>query len=236
MVILYRDEHIVAAAKPSGLLVHRGWARDRDVLMTRLRDALGQYVYPLHRLDRGASGVVLFALSPDIARKLGAAFARGEIGKQYFALVRGIPAESGVIDHPVRKTERGTERVPAVTEFRRRTSYGRYSVLELRPRTGRLHQIRRHLKHIACPIIGDVRYGKGEHNRHFRTTYNLHRLALHAECIELHHPVTCDLVRIDAPLPADLAVPLAALAADYPGERSKDDRSNSSGGYSVGIR
>ncbi len=218
-VILYRDEHLVAAAKPSGLLVHRGFARDRDVLMMRVRDTLGQYVYPLHRLDRGASGVVLFALSRDTARLLGDAFARGEIGKQYLALVRGIPPESGVIDHPVRKKERGSERVPAVTEYRLRARYGRYSLVELHPRTGRLHQIRRHLKHIACPIIGDVRYGKGEHNRHFRSTYDLHRLALHAERIELDHPVTGDRVRVDAPLPADLADPLARLAADYPSVR-----------------
>jgi tRNA pseudouridine65 synthase len=219
-VILHRDEHLVAAAKPSGLLVHRGFARDRDVLMMRVRDAIGQYVYPLHRLDRGASGVVLFALTRDTARLLGDAFARAEIRKQYLALVRGIPAERGVIDHPVRKTERGIERVSAVTEYRLRARFGRYSVVELRPRTGRLHQIRRHLKHIACPIIGDVRYGKGEHNRHFRSTYDLHRLALHAERIELDHPVTGDRLRIDAPLPADLADPLARLAADYPCVRS----------------
>lgn len=210
--LLYRDDHVAVADKPSGLLVHRGWGNDRDVLMMRVRDELGCWVYPVHRIDRGASGAVLFALSSDTARILGGAFERAEVHKRYIALVRGIPEESGVIDHDIPRRPNGP-RVPAVTDYRRLEVFGRYALVEARPRTGRLHQIRRHLKHISCPLIGDVRYGKGEHNRLFRDKYNLHRLALHAMELRFPHPVTGEEIAVESPLPDDLRVPLEQLRA-----------------------
>ncbi len=211
--ILHREADFVAVDKPSGLLVHRGWDNDRDVLMTRVRDELGMYVYPIHRLDRGTSGVVVFALDKPTARKLSEQWAAQTVRKRYIALVRGVPKTDGPIDNPVPKAE-GGERVPAVTDVRTLHRFGRYSVVEAAPRTGRLHQIRRHLKHISCPIIGDVRYGKGEHNRLFRTNYDLHRLALHALSVELEHPREGHRVVLTAPVPDDLMVPLQRLAAD----------------------
>lgn len=214
MEILYRDEHVVAVSKPSGMLVHRGWGNDKVVLMTEVRDTIEQWVYPVHRLDRGSSGVVLFALSSEVAATLGAAFTEQRVEKRYLALVRGVPPESGVIDHDIPKKEKG-ERVPAVSEYRRLAVAGRYSLVEVRPRTGRLHQIRRHMKHISCPLIGDVRYGKGEHNRHFRDHFNLHRLALHCHRLTLQHPRGGQLLEIRAPLPEELAdafVKLGVLA------------------------
>lgn len=214
-MILYRDEALVAVAKPSGLLVHRGWGRDRDVLMTRVRDQLEAYVYPVHRLDRGASGVVLFALGPESARTLCGAFERGELDKRYVALVRGVPPEAGIIDHPVPR-EPGGERVPAVTEYRRLEVFGRYALVEARPRTGRFHQIRRHLKHLSCPLIGDSNYGKSEHNRLLRERYGLARLALHAASLAFAHPVDGRPMSIEAPMPADFAEPLARLRAEFP--------------------
>ncbi len=204
MEILYQDEYVVAASKPSGMLVHRGWDNDKVVLMTEVRDIVGQWVYPVHRLDRGSSGIVLFALSSEIAATLGAAFAEQRVEKRYLALVRGVPDESGVIDNDVPKKEKG-DRVPAVSEYRRIAVVGRYSLVEVRPRTGRLHQIRRHMKHISCPLIGDVRYGKGEHNRYFRENYNLHRLALHCHGLALQHPRADKRLEIRAPLPEELA-------------------------------
>ncbi|MCP4448065.1 MAG: pseudouridylate synthase [Myxococcales bacterium] len=204
MEILYRDEHVVAVNKPSGVLVHRGWDNDKVVLMTEVRDAIDQWVYPVHRLDRGSSGVVLFALSSEVAATLGAEFAGQRVEKRYLALVRGVPEESGVIDHDIPKKEKG-ERVPAVSEYRRLAVAGRYSLVEVRPRTGRLHQIRRHMKHISCPLIGDVRYGKGEHNRHFRDNYGLHRLALHSHGLAVQHPRGAGTLEIRAPLPEELA-------------------------------
>jgi tRNA pseudouridine65 synthase len=210
--ILYRDEAVVAIDKPSGTIVHRG-PRTRDEerpILSEVRDAIGQRVHPVHRLDRGTSGVLLLALDVEAARVLGAAFADGLIGKRYRALVRGVPPDAGVIDHPIPRREDGP-RVPAVTEFARLDTVGRYSWVEARPRTGRLHQVRRHLKHISCPIIGDVNYGKGEHNRLFRERYALHRLALHAAALTFGHPRTGAPTTVEAPLPDDLSGPLRAL-------------------------
>src|SRR5262245_4762502 len=212
MEILFRDASVVVVNKPAGLLVHRGWAQDEEVAMTLVRDLVGAYVYPVHRLDRGASGALAFALTAEAARALGDAFANGAVGKRYLALVRGVPPDHGVIDHPIPRREDGP-RVPASTEFRRIESFGRYSLVEAIPRTGRLHQIRRHPKHISCPLIGDVRYGKGEHNRLFREQYGLHRLALHASGLEFSHPADSHRVAIEAPLAADMRAALVALAS-----------------------
>jgi tRNA pseudouridine65 synthase len=212
--ILLRDEHLVVADKPAGLAVHRGWAPERDVAMTRVRDAIGAHVYPVHRLDRGTSGVLVFALSSELASAFSQLFASGAVEKTYLALVRSVPPEQGVIDHPLPPGEdRDQPRVPARTVFVRREVFGRYSLVEAQPETGRLHQIRRHLKHIGCPIIGDVRYGKGEHNRFFREHHDLHRMFLHALRIRFPHPVTGTLLTIEAPLPAELATTLARLRA-----------------------
>lgn len=208
--ILYLDADLVVASKPAGWLVHRGWARDGDILMIRVRDAIDQWVYPVHRLDRGASGCVVFGLSPEAARALADAFAARAVSKRYLALVRGVPAERGVIDHPIAR-QPGGERVEAITEYERLAVAGRYSLLEARPLTGRLHQIRRHLKHIACPLIGDVRYGKGEHNRLFRESHDLHRLALHALEITVPHPATGAPTTFAAPIPEDLERTFTAL-------------------------
>ncbi|HVU05409.1 MAG TPA: pseudouridine synthase [Polyangiaceae bacterium] len=195
--LLYRDEDYVVADKPPGIIVHRGWANDDDDLMRAVRNVVGRHVHPLHRLDRGASGPVAFALHADAARAVGAAFAEGRVEKRYLALVRGNPPERGVIDHPIPNEEDGP-RVPAVTEFTRLAVAGRYALVSAVPRTGRLHQIRRHLKHIACPLIGDVRYGKGEHNRKFRDEYDLHRLALHSTLLAFDHPATPERVVVHA--------------------------------------
>jgi tRNA pseudouridine65 synthase len=212
--ILYQDAELVAINKPSGLAVHRGWADDDAYAMTLTRDALGRYVYPVHRLDRGASGVLLFALSSEAARALCGSFERHELSKHYLALVRGVPPERATIDHPLRPDNSEVPQ-PALTQLTRLAQLGRYAWVEARPETGRLHQIRRHLKHVSCPIIGDVRYGKGEHNRLFRERYALHRLALHAERLELTSPSGVRL-SITAPLPPELSNTLDLLAAKPP--------------------
>lgn len=179
--------------------------------MARARRAAGAHVFPVHRLDRGTSGLVLFALAPEIAGALQVAFRDGRVEKRYLALVRGIPPEEGVLDHPVPR-EPGGERVPAVTEWTRLWIFrDRYSLLECRPRTGRLHQIRRHMKHLSCPLIGDVNYGKGEHNRLFRADFGLSRLALHAFALDLDHPVTSARLALRAPIPEDLAEPFRRM-------------------------
>jgi tRNA pseudouridine65 synthase len=213
--LLYGDERLIAVAKPSGLAVHRGWSRDRVVALTLARDRLGCHVYPVHRLDQATSGVLLFALDPEAARRLQDQLAAGTVRKRYLALVRGITSAEGVIDHPIPREEDGP-RVPAVTEYRRLGTFERYSLVEAIPRTGRRHQIRRHLKHISHPLIGDVRYGKGEHNRLFRERFGLCRLALHALEIAFAHPDDGRLLRVAAPVPDDLAGPLRAMGLEVP--------------------
>jgi tRNA pseudouridine65 synthase len=219
--LLFRDGLLAGVNKPSGLAVHRGAARDRVFALQLVRDALGQRVYPVHRLDRATSGVLLFALDPATARRMQEQFEAGDVEKRYLALVRGIPPESGVIDHPVPNDEDGP-RVPAVTEFRRLAVFERYALMEARPRTGRFHQIRRHFKHLSHPLIGDVRYGKGDHNRLFRKRFGLHRLALHAVELAFDHPETGERVRIVAPVPEDLAGPLRAMGMEI--ETGADQR------------
>jgi tRNA pseudouridine65 synthase len=179
--------------------------------MSRVRDALGERVHPAHRLDRGTSGVVIFARDKDTLRQLNESWSA--VGKHYLALVRGRPTAQGTIDHPVRKGEHGPDRVPAVTRFvlRGTSALARCSLVEAMPQTGRLHQIRRHFKHVSHPLIGDVRYGKGAINRAYRAEWNLHRLALHAWRVSLVHPVTGEALELTAPLPDDLAHPLEAL-------------------------
>ncbi len=219
--ILYRDDFLVAVNKPSGLLVHRS---DIDRHETRfavqlLRDQIGRRVFPLHRLDKPTSGVLLFAFDTDSAREVGGQFERNEIAKRYLAVVRGWPAEAGVIDHPLSRqfddygrkfpAGAGPEPLPAVTEYRRlatvelpeavdRYPGARYALLELRPQSGRQHQLRRHLKHIAHPIIGDANWGKGVHNRFFQRRFGCHRLLLACTELVLRHPVSGDQMSIAA--------------------------------------
>jgi tRNA pseudouridine65 synthase len=221
LTVLHLDDHLVAIDKPAGVAVHRGWAPERDVVVNRLRDQLGRFVHPLHRLDRGSSGVLLFAFDPATARVVGEAFAAGAIAKRYVALVRGIPPETFEVDHPLpRDEDPASARVPARTGFARLETLGRYSLVEARPETGRLHQIRRHLRHRSCPILGDTTYGKGAHNRMCRARYGLERMFLHAAGLGLDHPATGARLAIAAPLPAELEAVLAAMRIDPPTDPS----------------
>jgi tRNA pseudouridine65 synthase len=181
--------------------------------MFRVRDALGgAHVHPVHRLDRGTSGVLVLARTKDAAALLARMFEEGEVEKTYLALVRGVPLGDGLIDYPIQKKEDGP-RVPARTRFRRvaTSTIDRCSLVMAMPETGRLHQIRRHLRHINHPLIGDVKHGSGEINRHYRATYALTRLGLHASEIAFTHPVTSDRIDVHAPVPEDLGGPLDRL-------------------------
>jgi tRNA pseudouridine65 synthase len=213
--VLFRDETLLVVDKPSGMLTHRGWGSASVVLVDLVRELTGSNTaYPAHRLDRGASGAVLFALDADTAREIGAAISAHEVSRSYVALVRGRPPDHGVIDHPIPRQENGP-RVPAVSEFFRLASVEAQprtvSLVEVRPRSGRLHQVRRHLKHISHPIIGDANYGKGALNRAMAARYQLERLALHAHRLSLEHPRTGEAITACAPLPEDLAGPLARI-------------------------
>jgi tRNA pseudouridine65 synthase len=201
--LLHLDEDIVAVDKPPGLLVHPSAldAHESLTALSLLRAQLGTPLWTVHRLDKGTSGVLVFARNVTMARLLGAAFEAGAVRKHYRALVRGWPPDSGEIDHPLaRDPERpstGQPRVAAVTRFQRlqciewpfsdgRHPTSRYAVLDLEPLNGRRHQIRRHLKHVAHPIVGDSTHGKGAHNRAVAGWLGMDRLWLHA--LRLHLP------------------------------------------------
>ena len=201
--ILHHDADLVAIDKPAGLLVHPSAldAHEERTALQLLRDQLGEWVWPLHRLDKATSGVLLFARSADAARRWGMAFEAGEVRKRYLALVRGWPAEQGEIDYALARDPElpsaGQARLHAVTRYERlacfewpfmvdaRHASSRYALVAVEPMTGRRHQIRRHFKHIAHPLVGDTTHGKGAHNRAVAKWLGVDRLWLHAEWVEL---------------------------------------------------
>lgn len=222
--ILYRDDYLVVVHKPSGLAVHRSDRVQGEVSMTLARDAIGRRVYPVHRLDGGTSGVLVYALDSKSAAALQEQFRAGasdseRVDKRYMTLTRGVPCE-GRLDHSVPVVRKSKERVDASTTFRvlgvgRLPDVDRaWGWVEARPHTGRLHQIRRHLKHLSCPIVGDVHYGKGHVNRLFRERFGLHRLALHAASIAFDHPASGARVVFEAELSGELVGVLAGLGID----------------------
>lgn len=201
--ILHQDDWLVCVNKPSGHLVHRGWGDDGPVTLQTLREQLGRPVYPVHRLDRQTSGALLLAFYPEVARDLQRAFESGGVVKRYLALCRGADPNLTCIDHPLSREPGHGEKKEARTDLHLLGAHGRYGLYEVFPRTGRTHQVRRHLKHASHPIIGDVRYGKGEHNRLFRQEFDFHRLALHCASLRLTHPRTGAALVFEAPLAAD---------------------------------
>ncbi len=217
---IYRDPWLLAVHKPAGLLVHRSPIDKHETeFALQYARALngGEHVYPVHRLDRPTSGVLLFARDPDTARTVGQAMMAGEVNKTYLAVVRGWTQESGTIDHPLKdepedRRLRGTEQPvrDALTHYRRlatteipveieRYPTSRYSLVELYPKTGRKHQLRRHMKHINHPIIGDANHGRGRHNRYFAERFGQGRLMLAATELALTHPVTDEELILKAP-------------------------------------
>ncbi len=219
--ILYQDEHLIAVNKPSGLLVHRSMIDRHETrfALQIVRDQIGQYVYPVHRLDKPTSGVLVLALSSEVARLMGRQFQNtGAVQKRYLAVVRGITPETGIIDHPLKekldkiadkKARTDKPAQEAITEYRRlatvelpvqidRYPTSRYSLVEARPKTGRKHQIRRHMKHIAHPIIGDAKHGKGNHNRYFAEHLSADRLLLHCQEMSFQHPITGEQLVLNA--------------------------------------
>jgi tRNA pseudouridine65 synthase len=207
--VLHHDDAIVVVDKPSGLSVHRGDDQGTSFALNLTRDAIGQWVYPVHRLDRATSGVLVFALSPEHARVLQGSFDARTVDKTYLALVRGKPPSKGIIDTPMEKRE-GGPKVEAVTEYQTlfMSDIARVSLVEARPRTGRRHQIRRHLRRIDHPVAGDVRYGKGIENGSYRVDLGLYRLALHAKQLSFTHPATGKRVTYESRVPRDLTEPL----------------------------
>lgn len=210
--IIYQDEWLVAVNKPAGWLVHRSWLdrKEKVVVMQTVRDQIGQHVFTAHRLDRPTSGVLLMGLSSEVGRLLSQQFERHQIQKTYHALLRGWLQQSGTLDYPlVEELDKIADKFatearsaqPAVTDYRAlactempvaigRYATARYSLAELSPRTGRKHQLRRHMAHLRHPIIGDTTHGDLRQNRGAAEHFGCQRLMLHASALALTHPIT----------------------------------------------
>lgn len=215
VTLLHRDRDLVVVSKPAGMFVHRtALGPDRDVLLQRVRDLVGGHVYPVHRLDRPASGVVVFGRSPEAARGLHAALARNDATKAYVGLARGRITHPRMLDRPLTNEARTATLAARTDVIPLSFAPLSCSLVLLLLRTGRRHQIRRHLAHAAHHLIGDVLYGKGRINHEFRTRFGLTRLALHALRLDLVHPSTGEPLRIEAPLPDDLRAPLSRMGLE----------------------
>lgn len=220
--IVYQDEYFVAVNKPAGMLVHRSWLdkHETQFVMQTLRDQIGQHVFPLHRLDRPTSGVLIFALSSEVASQVMPMFANHEMEKTYHAIVRGWILESGRLDYALKveldkiadkHASQDKEAQEAITDYQPLAqveipySTGsfpttRYCLMEMKPLTGRKHQLRRHMAHLRHPIVGDTTHGDGKHNKLFREVYDSHRLLLHASSLKFVHPFTQREIIIEAGL------------------------------------
>ena len=221
--IIYEDEFLVAINKEAGLLVHRSWLDKGETrfAMQLTRDAVGCHVFPVHRLDKPTSGVLLFAKSSAVARSLTEAFTEHKVTKQYLAVVRGYMSEQGTVDYALsfqpdaiadKFANLDKPAQEAVTHWQslaqielpfavsKKHDTSRYSLMRLTPETGRKHQLRRHMRHLFHHIVGDTSHGDGRHNRFFRTQYGCARMLLHAQTLALSHPVTGEPLLLKAGL------------------------------------
>lgn len=219
--ILYQDEWLVAVNKPAGMLVHRSWldTHETQFVMQTLRDQIGQHVFPIHRLDRPTSGVLLFALNSEMANLMCQQFEQKTVQKSYVAVVRGYVQGSARIDYPLKiqldkiaDKFAQEDKAPqdAITDYEAlktvempypagRYATSRYSLIRLIPQTGRKHQLRRHCKHIFHPILGDTQYGDLHQNRALTENTGCKRLLLHAEMLRFIHPISQQNVVVQAP-------------------------------------
>ncbi len=229
--ILYQDPYYVAVHKPAGLLVHRTEidARETVAALQIVRDQINSKIFSVHRLDRPTSGVLIFAKSPEAASLLSQKFSKREIEKKYLAIVRGHIEQEIMLDYAmVNEFGEGDDLLPQETQtyFKPvataelpvsidRYPTSRYSLIEAWPKTGRTHQIRKHLKHLNHPIIGDVNHGNGKHNRYFSETLQIKRLLLICSEMSFKHPYTQEQIQVKTSLCDDFKFAISKLGFSY---------------------
>lgn len=223
--ILFHDKNLVAVNKPAGILVHRTKMDfgQTESIVNLLRDQIGAQIFPIHRLDKPTSGVLVFALSSEIAKIMSQEFIERRVHKKYLAVVRGRMNEEISVDHPLKEeldkisdkmAKKDKPAQEALTHFSPlantelpvsvdRYPTSRYSLVQAMPVTGRKHQIRRHLRHINHPIIGDTTHGSAKHNKFFENEFKTKRLLLACTEMTFTHPKTNIPMTLKAPLSED---------------------------------
>lgn len=213
--VVYEDPWLLVVSKPAGLVVHPAPGHTGGTLVNALIARAGKALPGdadrpgiVHRLDAGTSGLMIVALEAGAHDRLRRMLARREVTRTYAALVEGSPPAAGTIDAPIGRSARNRKRMAvvaggkdAVTEFRRVDAFRDTALLDVRPRTGRTHQIRVHLAEAGYPIVGDSVYGR---DRKLAARLGLERPFLHAAALAFRHPVTGDAVELKDPLPEDL--------------------------------
>lgn len=202
--IVFEDEYCLLVNKPNNVLVHHSYysrnIKDDSLLQLLRKQFINQNFYPIHRLDRKTSGLILLSKKKEFVSKFQELFISNNIQKKYYSFVRGFCNELGTIDTPVKNPDTGVYK-DALTHYKRISQIelkipvipyptSRYSILELEPKTGRMHQLRKHMNKIAHPIIGDHKYGNRHHNQMFENEFGLDLLFLHAYSLEFTHPFT----------------------------------------------
>ena len=209
--IIYQDKFLVAINKPNGLLVHRSSiaAEESQFALQQLRDQIGQHVFPIHRLDRKTSGVLLFSLDKETAKIVQEEFVNGRVVKKYLAIVRGFFPEKILVDYPLINDR--NKKQDAITTFYNKNhtelniplgkhATSRYSLIEAFPKTGRQHQIRKHLNHLRHPIIGDRPHGCNKQNKFFKEKWEMVTMLLHAKELKIKHPFETKEIILQASL------------------------------------
>jgi len=229
--VLYQDQDYIAVHKPPGLLVHKTKLDidDDQAVVQLLRNQIKQKVFPVHRLDKPTSGVLFLATSGEAAQKLAEEFSNKKIEKKYLAIVRGLFTEEVLLDYPLKieiKKEAEQKLQEAQTLFKPVSSVeipvqidryptSRFSLIQAYPKTGRTHQIRRHLKHLNFPIIGDVNHGNGKHNRYFSEVLGIKGLMLSCTEISFIHPTSQKKITVTSTLPTSFKNALLKLELTY---------------------
>ena len=204
IAIHYQDSNLLAVEKPCGLLVHayKKETNERNHLLRLLKEQTGLYLYPVHRLDRPVSGIVLFGLNPEIVRDLQTVWHDESTRKEYIALAKGTFAEPGFFDFPLFAENKIKQ--TALTHYTPLEVFKETTLLSIRIHTGRKHQIRRHFSRRCANIVGDRKYGQGKINRFFQETYGLDRIFLHGSRFQLNLPSANLDLKLESPLPQEL--------------------------------
>lgn len=209
--IVYQDDTLIAINKPAGLLVHRSPIDKRETrfAVQQLRDQIGRHVFPVHRLDRPTSGILLFTYDGISASILGRQMMARQIVKQYTAIVRGFVQAPGMVDYALKfKADKFADKdrgdiapQPACTVYQPESYFelpvqsdryptSRYTLVRLYPHTGRKHQLRRHMVHLRHPILGDTSHGDGKQNKFLRERFDFKNLALSCTRLGFEHPAS----------------------------------------------